>query len=323
MVKKMRIDRKKMSILEYTADMILIILLSLIYYLIMIVQTNEVVYIPQGSINRIITHLQKKKYDLTKLDSVLLRFIGEPQSGWIYIGQKRLRRADFLYTLTTAKAAMVDVTLIPGETTYVFLNKLAEKLALDRVKLHNEFSRQSPLPEGTLLPETYKLPMGISEYAVIHLLLTRSQKQMRYLARKIFGRYDKRKWLRYLVVASIIQKEAASKEEMPLIASVIYNRLKKGMKLQMDGTLNYGRYSHLKITAKRLRNDTSRYNTYKYKGLPPYPVCNPGMDAIKAAIFPAKTSYLYFVKLRDGRHAFAYTYKQHRKNIKSVTKSIN
>jgi UPF0755 protein len=107
---------------------------------------------------------------------------------------------------------------------------------------------------------------------------------------------------------------------MPIVASVIYNRLKKGMKLQMDGALNYGRYSHTKITAKRLRSDTSRYNTYKYKGLPPYPVCNVSFDAIKAAIFPAKTSYLYFVKLRNGKHSFSRRYSSHIRKVKSVTK---
>ena len=287
----------------------------------MIIKTNEVVYIPKGSINQIITHLQKKNYNVTKLDSLILRFIGTPQSGWIYIGKKRLTRADFLYLLTTAKAAMVDVTLIPGETTYIFLNELANKLSLDRSKLQYEFQRQSPLPEGAFVPDTYKLPVGISEHGAIHLLLARSNRQMLYYAKKIFGKYDERKWLRYLIVASIVQKESASKEEMPLVASVIYNRLKKGMKLQMDGALNYGRYSHTKITAKRLRSDTSRYNTYRYKGLPPYPVCNPSFDAVKAAIFPAKSSYLYFVKLRSGGHAFASTYKEHLKNIKSVTKS--
>ena len=316
----MKIDKKKITVFEYILDIILIIALSFIYYLNMIVQTNEVVYIPKGSINHIITHLQHKKYNLSKLDSLLLRFIGSPQSGWIYIGRKRLTRADFLYRLTTAKAAMVDVTLIPGETTYIFLDKLAEELGLDRAKLRYEFQRQSPFPEGALVPETYKLPKGITEYALIRILLGRSQKQMRQFSRKIFGRYDERKWLRYLVVASIIQKEAASKEEMPLVASVIYNRLKRGMKLQMDGALNYGRYSHLKVSAKRLRSDTSRYNTYRYKGLPPYPVCNPGFHAVKAAIFPAKSSYLYFVKLRDGKHAFSSTYKEHLQNIRKVTK---
>ncbi len=319
----MKTEIKKITILEYILDMMLIIALSFIYYLNMLIKTNEVVYIPKGSINQIITHLQKKKYNVTKLDSFILRFIGKPQCGWIYIGKRRLRRADFLYKLTTAKAAMVDVTLIPGETTYLFLDQISKTLGLDRNKLQKEFEKLSPLPEGAFVPDTYKLPIGITEHAAIYLLLARSNKEMRRFSIKIFGTYNKRKWLRYLVVASIIQKESASKEEMPIISSVIYNRLKKGMKLQMDGALNYGRYSHVRITAERLRSDTSRYNTYRYKGLPPYPVCNPSLDAIKAAIFPAKTSYLYFVKLRNGKHAFASSYKHHLRNIKKVTKGNN
>ncbi len=295
-------------------------MLSLIYYLITGVKTNEVVYIPKGSINHIITYLEQKHYNLSKLDSFLLRFIGKPQSGWIYIGTRRLSRADFLYKLTTAKAPTVNVMLVPGETTYVFLEHLGRKLALNSKKLHTEYKKQAKYPEGMLVPDTYKLPIGISEKTVLKLLLKNSQKRMHRYAYKIFGTYDEKKWLRYLVVASIIQKESASIKEMPLVASVIYNRLKKGMKLQMDGALNYGKYSHTKITAKRLREDTSSYNTYKFAGLPPYPVCNPSLDAIKASIFPAKTSYLYFVKLRNGKHAFSSSYKQHLKNIEKVTK---
>jgi UPF0755 protein len=121
-------------------------------------------------------------------------------------------------------------------------------------------------------------------------------------------------------MASVIQKEAANKEEMPIVASVINNRLKKGMKLQMDGTLNYGPYSHHKITAKRIRQDKSRYNTYMYKGLPPLPVCNVELSAIRAAIFPAKTDYLYFMKSKNGTHDFSRYYSTHLDNIRAATK---
>ncbi len=310
-----------MIILEYIFDIILLIILSLIYYLNMIIKTNEVIYIPKGSINQIISHLKSQKYPVGKFDSLILRFMGLPQSGWIYIGEKRLTRADFLYKLTTAKAAMKDVTLIPGETTYVFLNSLAKELNLDRIRFQYEFKKQSQYPEGVFVPNTYKLPLGISEKTAIRLLLKTSKEQMKKLSHKIFGTYNETKWMKYIVIASIIQKESASVKEMPIVSSVIHNRLKKGMKLQMDGALNYGKYSHTKITAKRLRQDTSGYNTYKFKGLPPYPVCNVSFDAIKAAIFPAKTSYLYFVKLRNGRHSFSRTYESHNKKIKNVTKS--
>ena len=75
---------------------------------------------------------------------------------------------------------------------------------------------------------------------------------------------------------------------MPIIASVVHNRLKKNMALQMDGTLNYGKYSNSVVTTDRIRNDETSYNTYKNKGLPKDPVCAVSLDAIKAAIFPVK-----------------------------------
>jgi len=312
---------KKIAIFAYILDVVLIIMLSFIYYLNLIVKTNEVIYIPKGSINQIISYLKVKNYDVCKLDSIILRFIGKPQSGWIYIGTTKLTRADFLYKLTTAKAALEDITLIPGETTYIFLNQLSKELNLDRIKLQYEFDKLSPFKEGAFVPNTYKLPIGITEKMVISLLLKNSLYQMKKFSYKIFGSYNEKKWLKYLIIASIIQKESASKEEMPLVSSVIHNRLKKGMKLQMDGSLNYGKYSHIKITSKRIRKDKSKYNTYMYKGLPPYPVCNVSFDAIKAAIFPAHTSYLYFMKQKNKKHAFSSTYKGHIQNIKNVTKS--
>ncbi len=103
---------------------------------------------------------------------------------------------------------------------------------------------------------------------------------------------------------------------MPTVSSVIHNRLKKGMKLQMDGTLNYGKYSHIKITSQRIKEDNSSYNTYKNRGLPEHPICAVSLDAIKAAIFPAKTDYLYFVKNeKNGLHSFSKSYKEHVNNI--------
>ncbi len=284
----------------------------------MIVKTNEVIYIPKGSINGIITHLQQNKYQVSKLDSILLRFFGSPQSGWIYIGKKELKRADFLYKLTTAKAALKDITLIPGETTYIFLNHIAKSFGLDRMKLQYYYERYALYPEGNFIPNTYKLPIGISEKMIMQLLLKNSQRKMKEFSFKVFGSYNPKKWLKYLVVASIVQKEAASIKEMPLVASVIYNRLKRGMKLQMDGALNYGKYSHIKVTAKRLREDNSHYNTYRFKGLPLYPVCNVSFDAIKAAIFPAKTSYLYFVKIDNSKHFFSATFRQHQRYIRKL-----
>ncbi|EDZ62493.1 conserved hypothetical protein [Sulfurimonas gotlandica GD1] len=236
------------------------------------------------------------------------------------MGDNYSSRGDFLYKLTTAKAALQKVTLIPGETTYMFLNELSQKLLLDREKLESEYLRQTNQLEGALVPNTYKMPIGITERELIRILLYNSHNQMKDLSLKLFGTYNEKKWFHFVAIASVIQKESANIEEMPLVSSVIYNRIKKGMKLQMDGTLNYGEYSHIKITPKRIREDDSIYNTYKNRGVPEIPVCNVSFDAIRAAVFPANTDYLYFMKSKSGGHDFSCNYSTHLSNIKHVTK---
>jgi UPF0755 protein len=290
------------------------------YYLNKPIVSPKVVFIPKGSINQIITHLQKKKYDVSKLDSIILRFIGSPQNGWIDLGTTKSSKLEFLYKLTTAKAALQKITLIPGETTYIFLKQIAKEFNLDEQKLYQLFLENSFVQEGAFVPNSYKVPRGIDEEQIIKILLHYSLKQMKAYSIKIFGKFDKKRWIHYLSIASVIQKEAANKKEMPIVSSVIYNRIKRGMKLQMDGTLNYGKYSHVKITSKRIKEDKSIYNTYKYAGIPKYPVCNVSFDAINAAIFPAKTNYFYFMKNKKGTHDFARHYSTHLTNIHRATK---
>ena len=283
-------------------------------------QTSNVLYVAKGSINKIIAQLASKNYNVSKLDALLLRVIGSPQSGWINVGTTALTKGDFLYKLTRAKAALRDITLIPGETTYIFFNQLVEELSIDRDKLQSAYDRYAKYKEGNFVPDTYKIPLGITEEELVLLLLSKSYEEMRVLSEKIFGIYDEEKWFRYVAIASVIQKESANIEEMPLVSSVIQNRMKKGMKLQMDGTLNYGKYSHLRVTPKRIREDTSVFNTYIHKGIPAIPVCNVSFDAIRAAIFPAKTDYLYFMKSKNGTHDFTRYYSTHLENIKRATK---
>ena len=313
-------NSNKLTIVRWIFDIVLIIILSFIYYLNKPIQTKKVLYIPQGSINQIIAHLSKKNYDVNKLDSLILRVLGSPQSGWINLSKKKMSKGEFLYKLTTVKAALQNVTLIPGETTYIFLNQLAINLHLDRKELQREYNKQTYIKEGAFVPNTYKLPIGITEKELIYILLNKSLIYMKQLSMKIFATYNERKWFHYVAIASIIQKESANNSEMPLISSVIYNRIKKGMRLQMDGTLNYGKYSHIKVTAKRIRNDNTIYNTYKIKGIPKLPVCNVSYSAIKAAIFPAKTNYLYFMKSKRGTHDFSSNYSTHLLNIRHATK---
>lgn len=228
----------------------------------------------------------------------------------------QLTKADYLYNLSHAKAAVSDVTLIPGETTYIFLQQLSQKLNLSFSLLYKYFNEFSPYEEGWLVPNTYHIPIGIDEERLIKYLINESTKYHINMANELLGKYDEKEWLRILIIASIVQKEAANNDEMPLVSSVIYNRLKINMKLQMDGTLNYAEYSHVKVTPKMIREDISKYNTYMHYGIPPNPVCAVNLSAIKAAINPAKTDYLYFVKKNSNEHFFSSTYKEHLKNIK-------
>ncbi len=311
---------KKLTIMKYVVDIVLIIVLSFMYYLNQPIKSPRILYISSGSINQIITQLKRQNSQISKLDSFLLRLIGSPQRGWIDMQERVNTKGDFLYKLTRAKAALQSVTLIPGETTYIFLNQLAQNLHLDRNKLQEEYNKQAYSPEGLFAPDTYYIPIGITEKEIIRLLLNISQRKMKELSFKFFGNFNRVKWLHIVAIASVIQKESANKKEMPIVSSVIQNRLKKGMKLQMDGALNYGKYSHIKITSKRIKQDKSIYNTYLHKGIPKVPVCNVSADAIRAAIFPAKTKYLYFMKSKRGTHDFSCNYSTHLINIKHATK---
>jgi len=276
------------------------------------------VSIPQGSIGGIISQLTKKGYELSIIDTYILRVLGTPKSGWINIGKSNLNRVDFLYKLTNAKAYINKVTLIPGETSEIFFENLAKELNLDKDKLQKYYKEMSKYPEAGIYADTYYVPHGIKEKHLIHFLTRETEKRYKKYSEKIYGAYEKEQWLKILTIASIVQKEAANNHEMPIVSSVIYNRLKKNMRLQMDGTLNYGKYSHIKVTPERIKNDKTSFNTYKHRGLPNSPIGAVSLTAIKAAIKPAKTDYLYFMKNKNGVHDFSTNYKTHRKNIKKA-----
>jgi len=274
--------------------------------------------VPQGSISNIITQLTKQGYALSIIDKYLLILIGKPQSGWVNIDQPQINRIDFLYKLTKAKAKMEKITLIPGETRVLFFENLEKTLNLDKIKLETFYKKYAYYPEAGIYADTYYVPYGISEKNLISFLLKESEKKYQNISTKTMGSYNKKAWLEILIKASIIQKEAANAKEMPIVSSVIENRLKKGMKLQMDGTLNYGKYSHVKVTPIRIKTDSTRFNTYRYKGLPLSPIGSVSIDAIHAAIHPIKSNYLYFMKNAQGVHDFTDTFRKHRKNIKKA-----
>ena len=126
-----------------------------------------------------------------------------------------------------------------------------------------------------------------------------------------------------LILASIVEKEAKTDEERPIIASVYLNRLAKGMRLEACPTAIYettkGQYKFNRTLTIKDTQKKGDYNTYRKKGLPIAPICNPGVNSILAVLYPAETKYLYFVAKADlSGHLFAETYNEHLKNIKAI-----
>jgi UPF0755 protein len=168
--------------------------------------------------------------------------------------------------------------------------------------------------EGYLFPETYFFPGTVTAEGIIAAMLQRF--------RSTFSADWERRALELgltphevVTLASLIEKETADPSERPLIASVFYNRLKRGMRLETDPAVIYGvRNFDGNLTRKHLETP-GPYNTYLIKGLPPGPIANPGKQALEAALFPAETSYLFFVSRNDGTHQFSTHLAEHNRAV--------
>ncbi len=223
------------------------------------------------------------------------------------------------------------ITFMEGLTANDTMGKLLEKKLIDRNKFLQVMNTEKfdykfleGLPkrelrfEGYLFPDTYDFDMKDGEKEIINKLL------------KNFGDKFKPEYYKkaqemkmtvdqIVILASIIEKEAATAEDRKTIAGVFYNRLKSKdktlRKLQSCATIQYIIYNkegvYKKVISEKDTKIPSPYNTYENEGLPPGPICSPGQAAIEAALYPEKTDYLYFVARGDGTHQFSKTYKEH------------
>ena len=309
----------------FAFDLLVIIALSLAFYLSTPIMPPKTIMIEKGIEKDKLLESIENEHTLSfvVIDKTLFSLLSPLRYGEVRFNPKKIyTRADFLLQLTKAKVPLYRITLIPGMNKEQFFDHIADTLEVNATKLHQFYNKHALYKEGAILADTYLAPKGMDEESLILFLLKQSQKRFEKLSKEYFSDFNQSRWQRIITVASIIQKEAANKEEMPIIASVIYNRLKKKMKLQMDGTLNYGRFSHTKVTPNRIKEDNSPFNTYKHHGLPPYPVGSVEIAAIKAALDPAKTDYLYFVRdKKQGGHIFTKSYKEHLEAIRQSNRS--
>ncbi len=178
-------------------------------------------------------------------------------------------------------------------------------------------SSKSDYFEGTYFPDTYLIPIKDAPTDVALRLKSRFNEELTKHSSDLTRQNIK--WTTALKIASIIQREAAGKNDMPLIAGIVWNRLLQNMKLDIDATLQYARGDNgdgwwAPLMAED-KNIDSPYNTYLYAGLPPHPIGNPGADAMLAALNPQKTNCLYYLHDNNGAIHCSPTYEGHITNI--------
>ena len=226
-------------------------------------------------------------------------------------GKVHLRPITFPEGLTISAMALIFGQSSFG-TTAAFLE------ASRRVEMIVALDPEASSLEGYLFPDTYSLPRTATADDLAETMVARFK--------VVFGESLRRQAAEtglsvpeVVTLASLVERETALAEERPLIAAVFRNRLSMGMALQCDPTVIYaldraGLYDG-NLTRANLTFD-SRYNTYRYSGLPPGPIAAPGLPSLEAAVQPADVGYLYFVSRNDGSHVFASSLREHNRNVR-------
>jgi UPF0755 protein len=259
---------------------------------------------------------------------LMARLMGESKDmkAGEYELQPRMSLLEIIDKLSRGDAVAVWFTVPEGYTVAQVSDTLAQLGMVDRHRFLRMAESDAPrfaadlnIPrrslEGYLFPDSYKFKKGVSEKTILlGMLHNFHDKVVENLADDVHASslpLDK-----VVIAASLIEREARVPEDRPMIAAVIYNRLKRHMPLQIDASVLYALGHHKqKVMLADLKVD-SPYNTYQHPGLPPGPICSPGLDSIKAALRPARVEYLYYVARADGHHIFSTTLAEHNAAIK-------
>ncbi len=317
-----RLIKKKYRLLVFSIELcILLVALFLAYNSVSFPTKKTTFYLKDSNVSTLLDTLNQKGFMTYGIDKFVLELLPKPKKGWYQLDAKKQGRFQFLKSLHTKHISSLTIKIYAGETTQELIKRLANDMKLDPHKLLSYYNKRSFYKEANIFSGSYSLPRNADENTTITILFDVSNKMFEAFQTDFcHTEISKEDMKIFLTMASIIQKESNNVQEMPLIGSVIYNRLLKGMKLQMDGTLNYGKYSHTIVTSERIKQDISTYNTYKYKGIPPHPLSTVSIEALRAAYRPAQTEYFFFMLNKDGSHNFAKTYKEHLENVRAFKK---
>jgi UPF0755 protein len=292
-------------------------------------ETTVEIRVEQGeSLATVVRKLRERKIILNEtLFSIWARLTGAEKRihRGLYRFDGSLPAREILNRMVMGKGIFQSVTIPEGLT----LKEIAELLGKMQIVDSKKFLAEAANPqllaslglaeqgiEGYLFPNTYHFTPATPEREIIIVMAEQFRKASQPLLAQRNGTHP---WTPHEIVtlASIIEKETGVEAERPLVSAVFHNRLKRYMPLQSDPTVIYGlRDFDGNLTRKDL-NHPSPYNTYRISGLPPGPICSPGLSSIKAALDPADVPFLYFVSKNDGSHLFSESLAEHNQAVKT------
>lgn len=221
------------------------------------------------------------------------------------------------YTVEQLANKLDKEGIVDGEVLLQLANQSssADAAFIDMISTNSEMKHAL---EGYLFPETYELKKGITEADIIKTMTTQLLKKLNTINNWEQDLKERGLTLHELLtIASLVEREVVADHERSLVAGIIYNRLNKGQKLEIDATVQYALDQPKERLYYKDLEVKSPYNTYLIEGLPPGPICSPSLASIEAALHPESSEYFFYVTKKDGsqEHLFATTYKEHLSNI--------
>jgi UPF0755 protein len=226
----------------------------------------------------------------------------------IFIGKQRNLQTGKYYLSSSMSISEITKKIILGDIAKIKVT-IPEGFTVKEIEEKLNLKLPGENLEGYLFPDTYYFPIDVSGEEVVRIMRENFEKKISPYKKEI---EKSGKTLEEIItMASLLEKEVKTKEEKELVSGILWKRLKSGIPLQVDATITYitGKKT-TKIPLEDLKID-SPYNTYKYKGLPPGPICNPGLESILAALYPKESEYWYYLSIPDGKTLFFKTLKEH------------
>lgn len=335
----MNINKKRLAIICSIFIILIVLVVAFVFIQIGPYDKNNkkdiVIDIPQGATTNTISDiLYKNKLIRNKVMfklSVKLSNKAQNFKAGKYLFNQTYSNEEIINDIASGKIYNdgIKVTIPEGSTSKEIVSILVgknlgdegtyEKLISDPKEFYEKFKflKEEDITslEGFLYPSTYYFDEDSSEKEILSMMLSQFNK---VYTDKLRDRQKELNMTTEQVVnlASIVEKEAVLDKDRPIIASVFYNRLKIGMPLQSDATIQYIFKERKKIVTYKDLEIDSPYNSYKNKGLPPTPIASPGIKSIEATLYPEKTEYLYFVAKMDGGNNYSTNYEDHLKYVK-------